>query len=254
MPHIENEGIRINYEVIGSGSPLVLQHGFFWSLDGWKRVGYVDALKDNHQLILIDARGHGRSDKPHGSDAYQLEYLVSDVTSVLDDLSIDRAHFWGFSMGGYYAFGMANHAPERLKSLIIGAAHPFARALPAESRPPGDDPEAFVCAFFRRLGIDRSSLSQAELDEFLDNDFHALSASLRDRPALDAALPGLNLPCLLYVGDKDGIFEPVKDCARKIPDAKLLVLPDINHPEAFYRHQLVLPEVVEFLRRIDSSQ
>ena len=252
MPQTTNNGVRINYEVVGSGSPLLLQHGFFWSLEGWKRVGYVDALKDRHQLVLIDARGHGRSDKPRSSEAYQIEHLIGDVTSVLDDLGIDRAHFWGFSMGGYYAFGMANYAPDRLRSLIIGAAHPFARALPPESRPPGDDPEFFVSAFFERLGIERSSLSQEELDEFLDNDFHALSASLRDRPALDAALPRLNVPCLLYVGDKDGVFGSVTDCAGSIPDAKLLVLSEINHPEAFYQHQLVLPEAQEFLRRVDS--
>lgn len=252
MPHIENEGVRVNYEVVGSGPPLVLQHGFFWSLEGWKRVGYVDALKDSHQLILIDARGHGQSDKPHSSEAYRLEHLVGDVTSVLDDLSIDRAHFWGFSMGGYYAFGMANYASDRVRSLIIGAAHPYARALPPESRPPGNDPEAFVAAFFRRLDIDRGNLTQEELNEFFDNDFLALSASLRDRPALDAGLPSLTCPCLLYVGDKDGIYKSVTDCVASIPDAKLLVLPNINHPEAFYRNQLVLPEVQEFLMRIES--
>ena len=252
MPYIDNEGIHINYDVVGSGPPLVLQHGFFWSLEGWKRVGYVNALKNSYQLILVDARGHGQSDKPHSSDAYQLERLVVDVTSVLDDLSIDCAHFWGFSMGGYYAFGMANYAPDRLRSLIVGAAHPYARALPPESRPPGDDPEAFVSAFFRRLGVDRKDLSQEELDEFFDNDFHALSASLRDRPALDAALSGLNVPCLLYVGDKDGVFGSVRDCAGSIPNAKLLVLPNINHPEAFYRSQLVLPEVQQFLIGIES--
>ena len=252
MPQTENDGTRINYEVVGSGPPLLLQHGFFWSLEGWKRVGYVDALKDKYRLILIDARGHGRSDKPHNSDAYRLQHLVRDVTCVLDDLNIDRAHFWGFSMGGYYAFGMANHAPDRLRSLIIGAAHPFARALPPESRPSGDDPDAFVSAFFKHLRIDRSSLSREELEEFFDNDFHALSASLRDRPALDAALPQLKVPCLLYVGDKDGILASVTDCVDSIPDAKLLVLPDINHPEAFYQHQLVLPEAQAFLRRFEA--
>ena len=57
MPYAINQGIRIHYQVEGEGPPLVLQHGLFWSMKGWSRVGYVDALRTNYRLILIDARG-----------------------------------------------------------------------------------------------------------------------------------------------------------------------------------------------------
>ena len=70
MPYATNDGTRIHYRVEGSGSPLILQHGFFWSLDGWQKWGYVDALKSQFQLVLVDARGHGASDKPHEAAAY----------------------------------------------------------------------------------------------------------------------------------------------------------------------------------------
>ncbi len=65
MAYASNRGVRIHYQVEGDGPPLVLQHGLFWSVAGWSRVGYVDALKPHYRLILIDARGHGVSDKPH---------------------------------------------------------------------------------------------------------------------------------------------------------------------------------------------
>jgi len=85
-----------------------LQHGFSESFEDWYEYGYVDALKNNFRLILVDARGHGGSDKPHDPAAYALEYRVSDVVVVLDALRIEKAHYWGYSMGGWIGFGMAN--------------------------------------------------------------------------------------------------------------------------------------------------
>jgi len=65
MPYANNQGIRIRYEVEGTGPPLVLQHGSFGSGADWRDFGYTSALSNDHQLILVDARGHGASDKPH---------------------------------------------------------------------------------------------------------------------------------------------------------------------------------------------
>ncbi len=56
----------------GEGPALVLQHGFTESVVDWYEAGYIEALKPNYRLILIDARGHGSSDKPHDPDAYVL--------------------------------------------------------------------------------------------------------------------------------------------------------------------------------------
>ena len=110
MPYARNEGVRIHYEVEGEGPPLVLQHGFSESVVDWYETGYVKALKPDYRLILIDARGHGDSDKPHDPEAYLLNRRVGDVTAVLDALDIATAVYWGYSMGGWIGFGMANYA------------------------------------------------------------------------------------------------------------------------------------------------
>jgi pimeloyl-ACP methyl ester carboxylesterase len=99
MPYANSQGVRIHYEVEGVGPPLVLQHGFTDSLQSWYDLGYVDALKPDYRLILVDARGHGASDKPHEAEAYKPECNVADIVSVLDELEISRAHFFGYSMG-----------------------------------------------------------------------------------------------------------------------------------------------------------
>jgi pimeloyl-ACP methyl ester carboxylesterase len=72
MPYAHNAGVRIHSQVEGEGCPLVLQHGFSESVVDWYESGYVDALSRDYRLILIDARGHGTSDKPHDPDAYLL--------------------------------------------------------------------------------------------------------------------------------------------------------------------------------------
>jgi pimeloyl-ACP methyl ester carboxylesterase len=82
MPNATNVGIRIHYEVVGSGPPLVLHHGSFASGADWRDLGYADVLKHENQLILIDARGHGASDKPHNPAAYDLALRVSCFVSL----------------------------------------------------------------------------------------------------------------------------------------------------------------------------
>ena len=59
MPYANNDGVRIHYHVEGHGPPLVLQHGLTSSLKNWSAYGFVDGLKDDYRLIMIDARGNG---------------------------------------------------------------------------------------------------------------------------------------------------------------------------------------------------
>src|SRR3954453_8073780 len=98
----------------GEGLLLVLQHGSSDSLESWRQFGYVAALKHTHRLILIDARGHGRSDKPHDPAAYDIALRAGDVVAVLDDLGIRETSYLGTSMGGWIGFGVAKYAPERV--------------------------------------------------------------------------------------------------------------------------------------------
>src|SRR5689334_1501813 len=129
MPFANNQGVRIHYDTVGQGRPLVLHHGTSGSGPDWADLGYVEALKHDHRLILIDARGHGSSDKPHDPAAYDLSLRASDVVSVQDHLGLPKADYFGYSMGGWIGFGLAKHTPDRVNSLIIGGAHPYAESM-----------------------------------------------------------------------------------------------------------------------------
>ena len=83
MAYADNHGVRIHYQVEGNGPPLVLQHGYSDSLESWYEFGYVDSLKSERKVILVDARGHGASDKPHEAAEYTKELQAADIVAVL---------------------------------------------------------------------------------------------------------------------------------------------------------------------------
>jgi pimeloyl-ACP methyl ester carboxylesterase len=248
MPYVNNGRVRIHYETEGVGSPLVLQHGLTQSIRSWHRAGYVSALKAHHRLILIDARGHGESDKPHDVAAYALAEHVGDVLAVLDAVNLSTAGFWGYSMGGWIAFGLAKYAPDRFHALLIGGAQPYGRTLPA-SRPDGSDPRAFLEALFGRLGLQNLDAIPADIrTELMANDFRALAAAQQDRPSLEDVLPTITQPCLLYAGEADVISPRVQECAKKIVNATFVRLPGLDHAGAFNEATMILAPAMSFLQ------
>src|SRR5688500_2280915 len=111
MPYATGSGVRIHYEIEGQGPPLVIHPGFVSSLADWYAPGYVDALKGQFRLVLIDPRGQGASDKPHDPAMYGDAQRVADVLAVLDAERIARAHFLGYSMGGRVGYDLGLQAP-----------------------------------------------------------------------------------------------------------------------------------------------
>jgi pimeloyl-ACP methyl ester carboxylesterase len=223
MPYVTSDGIRIHYEVEGDGPPLVLQHGFGQKASSWRLGGYVDTLKSQYRL-------------------------VGDVEGVLDALGLPAAHFWGYSRGGWVAFGMAKYAPERVGAMLIGGQHPYERTLPASARLDGSDPQAFLEAFLGMIGVDLTTLPPERRAEVLANDFRALAAAWQDRPSLEDILPTMKMPCFLYAGEADGNFSRVQACAKQMPNVTFVSFPGLDHGEAFYRGSVILPEASRFLQ------
>lgn len=247
MPYVDNGGIRIHYEVEGSGPSLVLQHGLTISLEEWREFGYVEALKNDYRLIMIDSRGHGASDKPHDPAAYEMSLRGGDVVAVLDELGVERAHYLGYSMGGRIGFDTAALAPERLRSLMIGGSHPYAVDGQVVHAPQFTDGMA---AFLDRQPLPEHVKTPAFRARMLANDAEALIAASVYRPSLEDILPTLTMPCLAYVGADDPDRPRVEDWVALIPSATLVVLPGLDHWMGMYRSDLVLPHVRTFLERV----
>jgi pimeloyl-ACP methyl ester carboxylesterase len=253
MPYADNGGVRIHYQVEGEGPALVLQHGFTESVVDWYEAGYVEALRPDYRLILIDARGHGASDKPHDPEAYVLNRRVTDVVAVLDALDIAKALYWGYSMGGWIGFGIAKYAKERAHALVIGGQHPYARRMGALRRMVQKGIEegsrSFVAAMEEMFGPE----SAARKERLLSADLEAYLALTQDRSDLEDVLPTMLMPCCLYAGEADSIYQKVEACSRQIPRVTFFSLPGLSHCEAYARSELVLPRVTEFFKALNTS-
>jgi pimeloyl-ACP methyl ester carboxylesterase len=238
MPFAQNKGVRIHYETAGTGPALVLHHGTMGSGADWIDLGYVDALKDRHRLILVDARGHGQSDKPHDPTAYDLELRAADVVAVLDDLGLRSAGFFGYSMGGWIGFGLAKYFPQRIDAFIIGGAHPYAENTQAIRDRMPDDPAAFAAGLDQTYGV---LLTPARRARLLANDLVALRALTTDRDDISGVLPTMTAPSLVFCGELDPRLAQARQAAAEMPNADFLGLPGCDHVGTTRRTDIILP-------------
>jgi pimeloyl-ACP methyl ester carboxylesterase len=250
MPYVTNQGVHIYYEVIGEGPPLVLLHGGLSNLKSWYETAYFKTLKKNYRLVLIDIRGHGASDKLHDSSAYEMELLVKDFTAVLDDLNIDKAHYFGYSLSGRLGFGAAKYAPERFCSFIIGGAHPYLldqNELEADLRLFRKGIDSMIVSMEEASG---SKMTPERRSSLMANDSEAIVALFSAshwRTSLEDALPNMTMPCLIFAGEADPLYPGAKKCAESLPNASFISLPRISHFGAFSQSQMLLPQITGFL-------
>lgn len=251
MPYADNNGVRIHYHMEGEGPPLVLQHGLTSSILRWYEFGFVDALKSDYRLLLIDARGHGDSDKPHDAAAYNQTTMASDVIAVMDAEGIKKAHYIGYSMGGSIGFAIAESFADRFHSLTIGGMHPYpldAVGLQERiTRIRAGGMEGYVAD----LAADGDVISPERKAQLLANDPKAIigaSLGLIQRPDMSPALPNMTMPCLVYCGDADGLHVGASKCVKHMPNVTWVSLPGLDHTQAMERSELVLPHVRAFLK------
>lgn len=245
MPTANNHGVTIHFDVRGQGEPVVLLHGYTAASTQWDYAGIAGELEKHYQVILIDLRGHGRSDKPHDPQSYTLEHRLSDINAVLDALNLERAHFLGYSMGGWLAFGMAAQHPERVASLAVGGAHPFEELATPFSSLTGEDPDAFIGALETFIG---ESIAEGARPLVLKNDLKALVAAAVDRHDQSTGLAERNPPMLLFVGEHDQRLAAVTQAADRF-NAELLVLPNVGHAMTLFSGPSLISSIIAFLAR-----
>jgi len=120
MPYFDNEGVKIYYEIEGTGPDLIMIHGFAANTKiNWKLTNWIKTLKDENRLILMDCRGHGSSDKPTDSAQYGIK-MMEDIIKLMDYLSIEKANFFGYSMGAWITLNLLLSEPKRINCAILG--------------------------------------------------------------------------------------------------------------------------------------
>jgi pimeloyl-ACP methyl ester carboxylesterase len=255
MPRVVNKGISIHYRAEGNGPPLILGHGVTDSSDVFYERGYVAALKPKYRLVLIDARGHGQSDKPHDPPSYTPEKFASDIVAVLDDLGMKTAIYWGYSMGGWVGFALARHALDRVACFVIGGRSASASAASAYAAEPGKEGPIITAL---RTGPDEviklwgEGVTPPLRERLRANDAAALIACEQQRlttRGFSDVVGTIAVPTLLYAGRADPVHDAARQSASEIPGAQFVSFPGLSHPEALWRSDLVLPQVEPFLAK-----
>ncbi|BBH16212.1 3-oxoadipate enol-lactonase [Nocardioides baekrokdamisoli] len=118
MPEAHNGPTRIRYEVSGSGAPLLVIPGLGSDLRDMRDM--VRRLSESFQVVVLDNRGAGRSDKP--DEPYSIQTMAADALAVLDAASIPSANVLGYSMGGRIGLELTLQHPERVARLILLAS------------------------------------------------------------------------------------------------------------------------------------
>ena len=122
MPSFLSDNVNIAYEVHGNGEPILLIHGFASNIRiNWQSTGWIDLLaKAGRQVIAIDNRGHGNSDKPHDPVRYTSPEMARDSSRLIEHLGHEKVDVMGYSMGARLSAMLGIHHADQVRSLVLG--------------------------------------------------------------------------------------------------------------------------------------
>jgi pimeloyl-ACP methyl ester carboxylesterase len=238
-------GIEIEYQDGGQGSPVLLGHGY--SATGRMWDGQRAALGDRYRVISWDMRGHGQTESPADPAQYSEALTVGDMRGLLAHLGIERAVIGGLSLGGYMSLAFHRQHPEMVRALVICDSGPGYRN--AEARAAWNQRAHERARDLEARGLDALQASSREMREAMRHHrsarglAHAARGMLaQEGAAIIDSLPQVRVPTLIVVGDRDTPFiAPSEYMAKKIPGARLEVIEGAGHssnldqPAAFNR-------------------
>jgi pimeloyl-ACP methyl ester carboxylesterase len=235
---IENDGARLYWASFGSGAPVILLHGGAGNSEHW--ANQVPALAEHYRVIVMDARGHGRSTR----DAQPFSYhrMAEDVLALMDQLKIGEASLVGWSDGGILGLDLAIHHPERVKKLVAFGANYNVSGMR------GGGHNATFTAYFDRCAADYARLSATpkQFSAFVD----ALRPMWRTEPDFKAEeLAKIRAATLIADGEHDEVIraEHVQAMAKLIPGARLLFIPKTSHFALWQRPDVFNQALLDFL-------
>jgi proline iminopeptidase len=276
MPHaVTSDSVKLYYEEVGQGTPILFVHEFASDHRGWEP--QLREFGKRYRCITYSARGYTPSDVPADASAYSYEHVMRDAVAVLDHLKIDKAHFIGLSMGGYTALQVALNHPERVRSLVLagtgsGSERWYTADFHKHSRALGDTFERDgATAVARSYGASPSRIPFEVKDprgyaEFVarlaEHDARGSANTSRGfqggRPSLydfEGGIRKLATPALIVVGDEDDrCIEPALFLKQTLAASGLVMFPKTGHVVNLEEPDLFNRIVGEFLARVEAGR
>lgn len=252
---VAQDGTRIEYQVSGTGAPLLLLSGQAGSHRWWTRVrSDFNAFR---RVVTLDYRGTGNSDAPPGP--YSTQAFAEDAIAVLDQLGIERADVYGTSMGGRVAQWIAVRHPHRVRRLVLGCTspggpHAVERSVAVRRALADPDPAAVRHTLLELMYTPGWRARHPEPYWTLGDPRmapHARREHLRASNGHDAwdALARITAPTLVLHGDDDEL-NPTANApllADRIRGARLRLIAGARHAYFEERADVAGPAVRDFL-------
>ena len=233
-----NDGVRIAYEVVGEGEPVVLVHGFASDrVQNWRAPGWYQTLTGaGYRVVALDCRGHGESDKPHDPKFYGHAKMAADVIAVMEDAGISHALLMGYSMGGYISMSLLMTQPELFRKVVIAGVGASYLDLSLAEAAVGD-PERRSMIADALLVEDASTIKNETARNFRlfadqpGKDRLALAACMRgNRDVFTREQLGqTKRPVLVVCGEKDVLTGPPGPLAAAFADGRAVTVPNRDH-------------------------
>lgn len=233
-------GHRLHYFTTGTGSPLVLIHGYGVSGHIWQRV--LPYLAQEHQVFVVDLPGYGRS-RLAGQQPWRLREMAPLLAMWLRGMNLSSVHLMGQSMGGAIAIHLAASAPEMVKRLVLVSA----AGIPLQTTLPTLIARS-THSFFQRcngrypLALARDLL-RSRLHLFWQGALEMIDSDFR------AELAAITAPTLIIWGEHD-VLLPISLGYRlheALPHATFITVPNSGHRPMLSQPALLSRMVLEFL-------
>jgi pimeloyl-ACP methyl ester carboxylesterase len=254
MPKLDRDGVKIHYEVHGSGPTLLLSHGYSSTARMWD--GQVANLKDRYQVIVWDMRGHGESDYPTDAKLYSEALTVGDMKALLDLVGTKQAIVAGLSLGGYMSLAFNASHPERVRALMLFDTGPGFKK--DEARAKWNETAHQRAATFDAKGLaalnssDEVKLTRHRDASGLAGAARGMLAQQNDR--VIQSLDKVAAPTLVLVGANDTNFLAATDyMAAKIKGATKAVIPDAGHASNLHQPARFNQAVEAFLAKLPAA-
>jgi len=255
-------GLKMYYEIHGSGEPVVLLHGAFMAITGdWNE--FVNELAKTRKVIAVEMQGHGRTADINRDITY--ENLSDDVAALLDYLKIERADIVGYSLGAGTAMQCAIRHPEKVRK-VVSISAPMRRD--GWVKEANDFWPTFTWEIFKGTPMETEykRLSPTP-DKFPDFVNHIKATALKPYDFGADKFKATKAPMFFIHGDADGVrLDHIAEMFRlkgggeihgdmqPRPASRLAILPDTTHVTLMNRMTTIVPMINDFLDAKVSKQ
>ena len=257
MSFLQTNHTKLYYEIAGQGEALVFIHGLGSSTRDWEY--QIPEFSKQYQVIAIDLRGHGQSEKSDGP--YTIPMFAADLAGLLQALDIPSAHIVGISLGGAVAFQFALDHPAMVKTLTIVNSAPTLGGTPEQAQKEIERRVGIVGQYGMQAmgqslapvlfpGPEQASLRDTFVERWAENDPDAYIAATRSMLNWDVThqLGSIQSPTLILTADQDYSPVAVKEgYITLLPHAQLAVIANAHHATPLEQPQEFNRVLAQFL-------